>query len=232
MIWQLIRALRDGTPGDVMGELLVRFAAMSFVIIFCLSVHECAHAWAAKKLGDNTAWMHGRLTLNPSKHLDLIGTLMILFAGFGYAKPVPVNPRNFKNRKRGMALTAAAGPASNLLMAVLFCLLAYTVCAIDGEAQNDLLTLLWKFFFAIFQSNVMLMVFNLIPFPPLDGSRILDLLLPAKASDFLADHEHILRWAVFGLLIFSSPIGWLGGLVSKGINALVALPFPYTITIY
>ncbi|MCL1952905.1 MAG: site-2 protease family protein, partial [Oscillospiraceae bacterium] len=127
MLWRLIGMLKGDMSAMDMSGLMVEFAATAAVVLLCLPVHECAHAWTAKKLGDDTAWMHGRLTLNPSKHLDLFGTLMILVVGFGYAKPVPVNPRNFKNGKykRGMALTAAAGPLSNLILAVIFCLAAY-----------------------------------------------------------------------------------------------------------
>jgi len=225
MIWRLIGGLRGDLSGMDMAALLVNFAATALVLILCLPVHECAHAWAAKRLGDNTAWNHGRLTLNPAKHLDLFGTLMILFVGFGYAKPVPVNPRNFRNYKKGMALTAAAGPLSNLLMAVAFCVIANCMIFYQGDAPSDAYALLFGFFYTLFIINVSLMVFNLIPFPPLDGSRILDLILPHKASRFFAQYEHVLRWAVFALLLFRGPIAWLSGLVADGINAAVRLPF-------
>jgi len=227
MVWQLIQGFLYGDVADIdMARLLVRFAATALVLIFCLPMHEFAHAWSAKKLGDDTAWMHGRLTLNPSKHLDLFGTLMILFVGFGYAKPVPVNPRNFKNYRKGMALTAAAGPLSNLIMAVLFCLI-HNVLWLFPANGSDLLPMLRDFFWYVFVANVSLMVFNLIPFPPLDGSRILDLLLPAKWSDFIAQYEHVLRWAVFVLLLFSGPISWISGWVAMGIDAFVGLPFGF-----
>jgi len=228
MLWRLIGMLKGDMSAMDMSGLMVEFAATAAVVLLCLPVHECAHAWTAKKLGDDTAWMHGRLTLNPSKHLDLFGTLMILVVGFGYAKPVPVNPRNFKNGKykRGMALTAAAGPLSNLILAVIFCLAAY-LAAMAGRGGNDLADLLEDFFFKVFGINVSLVIFNLIPFPPLDGSRILDLILPHKVSMFLSQYENILRWAVFALLIFSSPIGELSRLASNGISRLVGLPFPF-----
>ena len=225
MIWQLINAFRGDTPDDVMAALLVQVAARVFVILFCLSVHEFAHAWAARKLGDDTAWMHGRMTINPSKHLDLFGTLMILVVGFGYAKPVPVNPRNFKNRKKGMALTAAAGPLSNLVLAVGFCLLGNIFYLATRNNPSDASQLFWLFLYYVFVSNVGLMVFNLIPFPPLDGSRILDLLLPAKLSMKIAQYESILRWGVFALLLFSTPLTWLINLAANGIDFLVGLPF-------
>ena len=231
MIWQLISAFRGDTSDEAMAALLVQVAARVFVILFCLSVHEFAHAWAARKLGDDTAWMHGRMTINPSKHLDLFGTLMILVVGFGYAKPVPVNPRNFKNHKKGMALTAAAGPLSNLILAVLFCLLSYILLLATRNATGDAARLITLFLFYVSFSNVGLMVFNLIPFPPLDGSRILDLLLPPKASYAIARYEGILRWAVFALLLFSGPISALVRLAFNGLSALAGLPFPFTIKI-
>jgi len=174
-------------------------AARVFVIIFCLSVHEYAHAWAAKKLGDNTAWMHGRLTLNPAKHLDLIGTLMIFVVGFGYAKPVPVNPRNFKNRnyKKGMALVAAAGPLSNLIMALLFYGLSYLTLLIQSP---DVYFIVATFAHSIVSLNITLALFNLLPIPPLDGSRILDLFLPPKASMFIARNERYFLYGLYAVL--------------------------------
>lgn len=223
MIWQLLRGLRGGLSDEAMVSMLVNVAATAAVLIFCLPVHEYAHGWTAKKLGDNTAWLNGRLTLNPSKHLDLLGTLMIIFVGFGYAKPVPVNPRNFKNHKKGMAITAAAGPLSNLILAVIICIIYNILYLLPLE--GDFLGLLVMFFGQLFFINVALMVFNLIPVPPLDGSRILDLFLPNKASWFIAEHQHIFRWAVYALLIFSSPINWLATNVALGIDWLVGLPF-------
>jgi len=225
MIWQLIRGMQGDLSDLDMAALLVNFAAMAVVLLLCLPMHEFAHAWAAKKLGDDTAWMHGRLTLNPSKHLDLFGTLMILVVGFGYAKPVPVNPRNFKDYKKGMALTAAAGPLSNLVMAVVFCVIVNFMWYFQGNEPGEEYRLLLGFVYTLSSVNVSLMVFNLIPFPPLDGSRILDLVLPHKISIFLAQHEQIMRWAVFALLLFSSPISGLSRLVAQGIDALVSLPF-------
>jgi len=225
MIWRLLGGLRGEVSDTDMSMLMVEFAAIAVVMFLCLPVHEYAHGWAAKKLGDDTAWMHGRLTLNPAKHLDLVGTLMLLFVGFGYAKPVPVNPRNFKNYKKSMALTAAAGPLSNLIMAVIFCVISNFMWFFLPGEPGDAFLLLDVFITTLFYANVALMVFNLIPFPPLDGSRILDLILPYKASRFLAQYEHILRWAVFILIFFNGPISWLSGLAAYAIEAVVGFPF-------
>jgi len=199
MIWQIIGMFSGEYTEIQMANLLAQLAARVFVIIFCFSVHEYAHAWAAKKLGDNTAWMHGRLTLNPAKHLDLIGTLMIFVVGFGYAKPVPVNPRNFKNRgyKKGMALVAAAGPLSNLIMALLFYGLSYLTLLIQSP---DVYFIVLTFARGIVSLNITLALFNLLPIPPLDGSRILDLFLPPKASMFIARNERYFLYGLYAVL--------------------------------
>ena len=176
------------TMADVV-LLLVSYAVLIFVT---MPVHEFAHAFAAYKLGDTTAKWNGRLTLNPFKHLDTFGTLMMVLFGFGYARPVPVNPGNFRNPKKGMALTALAGPVSNLLMAVLALVLFRIVCLVTGEdvrdggfyvtEQNETV---FHYAFLILVDvfagiNLSLAVFNLLPIPPLDGSRLFEALLPNR----------------------------------------------------
>ena len=122
----LFDLLRGGFSADLIINLLSRV----FVVFCILPIHEFAHAWVANKLGDDTARLKGRLTIAPMAHIDLMGALMIFLAGFGYAKPVPVNPRRFKNPRKGMALTALAGPVSNILLALIAMLLLYGVMAI------------------------------------------------------------------------------------------------------
>lgn len=231
MIWQFVRGLMGDSDVDMVA-MLVQMAALAVVLIFCLPVHEYAHGLAAKKLGDNTAWMHGRLTLNPAKHLDLLGTLMMLFVGIGYAKPVPVNPRNFKDYKKGMAITAAAGPLSNLILAFGFMLVYQILGAIVSltgvlTASNvEMFSLIFNFFFYIAAFNVALMLFNLLPVPPLDGSRILDLILPARASAFIARYERYMFLLVIVVAFaLSDVLSSLAYWILQGIDFLTGLPF-------
>jgi Zn-dependent protease len=177
-------------------NLIQKIAVMAPPLIFAIVLHEVAHGWVANKLGDHTARDLGRLTLNPISHIDPFGTiimplmLFILTKGrfvFGSAKPVPINPYNFRNPKKGMALSALAGPAVNLIMAVLFAVLLRWVMpalekALPEAAWNwfaDPLSLMLGYGVII---NVVLAVLNLIPIPPLDGSRVAYWLLPAKQA--------------------------------------------------
>ena len=151
-----------------------------FVTVCCLPVHECAHAWMAEKLGDPTGRLKGRISLNPMDHLSLMGTVMLFVFGFGYAKPVPVNPRRFKNPKAGMALTALAGPLSNVLMAFVFMMLRGVSTILYVRTELLFADVAQSFFFFAAQINISLAVYNLIPIPPLDGSRIINLIIPSK----------------------------------------------------
>ena len=193
---------------------LMMFAVRIFVILCCFPVHECAHAWAADRLGDPTARRMGRISLNPMKHLDLYGTIMIFLLGMGYAKPVPVNPRYFKHPKRDFAITAVAGPLSNLLMAVIFLLV---VRFLPVTSYGLLYTIFEALIYAAY-INVSLAVFNLIPIPPLDGSRVLTAVLPDKAYHTVMKYERYSMAVLFLLLIVFnrlgfSPVSMLSGAV-------------------
>ena len=213
-------------------DVILELCVIAFVWACCLPVHESAHAWMANKLGDPTGRLSGRISLNPMAHLSLPGTLMMLVFGFGYAKPVPVNIRNFKKRKQYFALTAAAGPLSNLLLSVIFSLfanIAYFFLVKNG-GDNTAMVAAYQFFGGVAYVNVALAVFNLIPFPPLDGSRLISMVLPDDLYYKLLSYERYTMYILFGLIflfnrIGFSPIGFLTKLVYGGIDKLIGLPF-------
>jgi len=152
------------------------------VLLLSMMFHELAHGWIAYRLGDPTAKARGRLSLNPIKHLDPLGTAMFvityLFSGFvfGWAKPIPVSPYYFKNRQRGMAIVGAAGPITNFILAIIFALILNWIAPASDSWWFTIL-------FLLFQINVVLGLFNLIPIPPLDGSRVLGAFLPRRAYE-------------------------------------------------
>ncbi len=167
--------------------LIQRIVVWIMPVVLAITVHEVAHGWVAKQFGDKTAFMMGRLTLNPIKHVDPIGTLLLpsllLLTGtgfiFGWAKPVPVDPRNFKNPRRDMAIVALAGPLSNLIMAFLWALVARIGVTLNIEAVS--LPLIYTGVAGI-SINLVLALLNMIPIPPLDGSRILSGILPHQLA--------------------------------------------------
>ena len=172
----------------------------SLILIFLVSpVHELSHAAAALALGDKTPRWQGRITLNPLAHIDYIGSLMILLFGFGWAKPVEVNMRNFKNPKAGMAVTALAGPLSNFIIAfvaALFYAPVYDACISLLPTSEMLAEILYYFFNYFILINISIGIFNLIPIPPLDGSRILSSILPDKY------YYQLMRYEQYSFIIF------------------------------
>ena len=187
-------------------------------IILSLSFHEFAHAYSAVKLGDNTPAITGRLSLNPLAHLDIIGFICMLLTGFGWAKPVQINPRNFNKRKRDVAITAAAGPISNILlsfvcvfiMALLekFGIRYLYVGSMSGVPfKTALLTIISSIIRDMSKLNLYLAVFNLIPVPPLDGSRLVDALLPGKISYYYNAYGRYFQIGLFVILILVSNLG-------------------------
>lgn len=175
----------------------VNLLIKALVLFTALPVHECAHAWVASKLGDNTARYQGRITLNPMKHLDLFGSLAMLLVGFGWAKPVPINPRNFKNRKAGMAISSLAGPVSNILMAYIF-IIIYKVVGFLGYINDFDTVKIMQVLSYIVILNIGLGIFNLLPIPPLDGSRIATLFLPSRTYFKIMQYE---QYIFIGMII-------------------------------
>ncbi len=181
-------------------SILYLMLGYAIILFLALPVHELAHGYVAHLCGDDTAKWHGRLTLNPFKHLDLWGTIMILTVGVGYAKPVPVVPRNFRHYKRDMALVSLAGPLSNLLMATV----AVGIFRVSLEFVTDYETayVLGDILIGIIASvNISLMVFNLLPIPPLDGSRLWSTLLPGKWAYTLEQYSQYITMVLFALLL-------------------------------
>lgn len=192
-------------------------AVQLLAVLFCLTVHETCHGLAALALGDPTAKRQHRLSLNPLRHIDWFGLLMMLVAGFGWARPVPVNPNYFKKPRQGMALTALAGPASNLLLALLLLIparLIYTYAhySVFNQTALDFLT-------STAALSIGLGLFNLIPIPPLDGSKVLAVLLPERA------YRWLMRYERFGIFVL-----WL--LVALGVGGRymsLAISWVYTL---
>ena len=201
---------------------LISFLYTLPALLFCLSVHEFAHAFTAYKLGDRTQKAMGRLTLNPFSHIDIAGFICIALFGFGWGKPVMIDDRNFKNKAAGNALTAFAGPCSNIIMAILFTIILKillitgvilpTINSVVGSIILNMLILTIQF-------NVVFAIFNLIPIPPFDGSRILYFFLPAKGREYMYKIEQYSFIIV--LVILVTGIG--SKLVSPIVNLVLGL---------
>lgn len=215
-------------PGQLIGLLLSAPG-----VLIAITFHEFAHGYAAYKLGDNTAKNEGRLSLNPLDHLDPIGTLMLLVAGFGWGKPVHVNPRNYTRKmsmEKGEAIVSLAGPLMNFVLALIFTLV---YCAIYKFANASFITsnmgeIIILLISSTISINIGLGVFNLIPLPPLDGSKIIMPFLPYNAKQFFVNNEQIF-YIVFVLIWITGIAGTIItpaiGVVSKGIFALAKLIF-------
>ena len=191
-------------------DLLLRLVS----VFLCLTVHETCHGLAALALGDPTAKRARRLSLNPLRHIDWFGLLMMVTVGFGWAKPVPVNPNYFKKPKQGMALTALAGPMSNFLLALIMLLAARIFCDVASYSEANQRILDFILMVAIL--SIGLGLFNLVPIPPLDGSKVLFAVLPDRAYDKLMRYERYGMLVLFALVFFdvgsnalSQAISWV-----------------------
>ncbi len=203
-------------PGELMGLLLSAPG-----VLIAITFHEFAHGYAAYKLGDDTAKSQGRLSLNPFAHLDPIGTLMLLFAGFGWGKPVEVNPRNYTRKmsmEKGEAIVSLAGPLMNFILAIIFALIYYAIYRFASisfitSTVGQIIIILISSTISI---NIGLGVFNLIPLPPLDGSKIIMPFLPYKAKQWFMNNEQIF-YIIFVLIWIT---GIAGTLITPAINGV------------
>ncbi len=220
--------------GDIMSgnfsfiDFVIHMSSIAFVIFCATPLHEFAHALIAVKLGDDTPRIRGRLTINPTAHIDKRGAIMIFLFGFGYAKPVEVRMRRFKKPKRDMAIVALAGPICNLLQALvamfIYNLLKYTSYNLD----NIMFSYMSLFFFYAAVINTNLAVFNLLPVPPLDGSRLATALLPAKYYYKIMQYERYIMIGLFVLLftgVLTTPLSYLSNLVITLLNTVTQIPF-------
>ncbi len=217
-------------------EILVYFLSMSAVLFITLPFHEWAHAFTATKLGDRTPKYQGRLTLNPLAHIDPIGAICIALVGFGWGKPVQVNARNFKSPKWGMALTAFAGPLSNIVLAfvalLLLCISTITFSYTGLFFVDGFRYYLNFFFLYIANISVGLAVFNLIPVPPLDGSKLLMAVLPDRIYYKVMQYERYLYFALVILIVSGALDAPMSFLVNKIMDFLFQIAFlPYNLFI-
>lgn len=197
--------------------------------LISIAVHESAHGYVSYKQGDPTARNLGRITLNPLKHFDIMGFICMVLFRVGWAKPVPVNPRYYKNPRRGMAITAAAGPVSNIIMAFIGVIGYELVGLISFPEMNTayyICVTIYMFFQVFASLNVFLAIFNLIPIPPFDGSRIAYIFMPPKAYFGIMKYERFIMLGMVVLLwlgILDGPLDFLSGALLGGMEWLVEL---------
>ncbi|MBR7081690.1 MAG: site-2 protease family protein [Oscillospiraceae bacterium] len=206
-----MRNILQNLDWSVLGDML--FKALPALI--CITFHELSHGYVAYRLGDDTAKSMGRLTLNPIKHIDIMGLVSIMLFGFGWAKPVPVNMMNFKNPKRGMAITALAGPASNLVLAVVF-LALYKLLA-RHLIISEIMFYVLRMILMTAYISIALAIFNLIPIPPLDGSKVLFSVISDSA------YYKLMRYERYGSVVLVALL--LTGVISKPLGAATQFVF-------
>lgn len=212
--------------GSVTMQRIISLLVRALVLFTAFPVHESAHALTAHWMGDDTAKNQGRISLNPFKHITLFGALFMLFAGVGAANPVPIDARNFKKPKVGMALSSLAGPVSNLLLAYLSMVIYrvfYIVYAVKFTAESSVMIILLYIFQYAALLNIGLAVFNLLPIPPLDGSRILTLFLPEEKYFGIMKYEKYIFAVLFVLIIsgiLNKPLAFLQDLATDVLFSL------------
>jgi Zn-dependent protease len=229
MLSLILNALRGGS-GIEASDIIAQLLAVLLIIFLILPFHEWAHAFTASCLGDKGIKSRGRLSLNPLNHADPIGALCMILFGFGWAKPVPIDARYFKNPKIGMAITAAMGPIANLVASFVGCLLYiglyfFAPAFISESIVGEFITVFLSYYISL---NIGLAVFNLIPIPPLDGSKILFVFLPNNAVSFFYRYQNIFFIGLFALIYMGTLDGvmsWANDGIFNAIWWLASLPF-------
>jgi len=187
---------------------LIAIAVLIMPLLISITIHEWSHGFAAYKFGDPTPKIQGRLSLNPFAHLDPVGTLMLLVVGVGWAKPVEINPANINGRTKQM-LVALAGPLSNVILAISFSIIAYSIFRFSGTSDNSESSIMYIFmsiFHMVIQINIVLALFNMLPIPPLDGSNILKWLLPENLGNLY--YSKLAPYGMFILLLILFTVGF------------------------
>lgn len=240
MIFQIFES------GLSFGQNLILLLIMLCVVLGSIMIHELAHGYVSMLLGDPTAKKASRLTLNPLKHLDPVGTALMIFCGFGWAKPVPVNPRYYKNPKRGMAITALAGPLMNLLIGVsATVILTVTVWLWESGVYTDLFIIrkltpfsydiITTALYIILYYNLLLAVFNMFPVPPLDGSRIVFAVLPDRYYFSVMRYEKLIMVIMFFILwtgFLTGIFEFLVDLIIRGVGTAVLLALELLVKLF
>lgn len=222
VIWKLI----SFSVGD-----LVSLIIMVPAVLIAITFHEYAHAFVADKLGDDTPRMQGRLSLNPFAHIDPVGCFLLLFAGFGWGKPVEINPRNFTRKismEKADALVSLAGPAMNFILSIIFAIIYCAIIKFVGYIDSTIGIVIMTLIRAIISINIGLGVFNLLPLPPLDGSKIIMPLLPAKIKNWFITNQNI--FYIIFLVIWITGIA--GYIVSPVINVVYTAIIKITLRIF
>lgn len=193
------------------------------IVLIALTVHEFAHGFVSEKLGDPTPRYQGRLTLNPLAHLDLMGTVLMILTGFGWAKPVSINPNYYKDRTKGMALVALAGPLANFIVAILAILIGAIISMLFNKAgiSTEFIEIIM---FAVAWRNLCFMVFNLIPLPPLDGFKVAGMFIPKRIYYNILRYEHYVIYAIMAL----SLLGVFNMIIGTGARVLINLIYGFT----
>ncbi len=201
----------------------------SLFLVFCvIPMHEYAHAWMAYKMGDKSIKLRGRLTMNPLAHIDPVGAIMIALIGFGWGRPTPVDERNFKDPRKGIALTALAGPVANLLLGFVLLFIATAFYSLSGIVETILGVAIYNFLYISAQITIYLAVLNLIPIPGFDGFSVLSVFLTDKQYYTVMANQQLISMVVIVLLfsgMLSKPLSFIADLIIQLFITISALPF-------